>query len=62
MLALDKTGTISHGKSVQTDIVVFGDVDPEEARCLVASLAGRSDHPVSPSPWQPRQSVGSQER
>lgn len=46
-LALDKTGTITHGKPVQTDFELLEDMD--EARCLglVASLAGRSDHPVS---------------
>lgn len=46
-LALDKTGTITHGKPVQTDFERLDDMD--EARCLqvAASLAGRSDHPVS---------------
>jgi len=46
-LALDKTGTITHGKPAQTDFEVLGDFAPEEARCLAASLASRSDHPVS---------------
>lgn len=46
-LALDKTGTITHGKPVQTDFERLDDMD--EARCVqvAASLAGRSDHPVS---------------
>ena len=46
-LAMDKTGTITHGKPVQTDFERLDDMD--EARCLqvTASLAGRSDHPVS---------------
>ncbi len=46
-LALDKTGTITHGKPAQTDFKVLGSIDPEEARSLAASLASRSDHPVS---------------
>lgn len=46
-LALDKTGTITHGKPVQTDFEFFTDGDSELNRTLAASLAGRSDHPVS---------------
>jgi Cd2+/Zn2+-exporting ATPase len=46
-LALDKTGTITHGKPVQTDCDLLGATDPERIRCLAASLASRSDHPVS---------------
>ncbi|ABL01274.1 heavy metal translocating P-type ATPase [Pelobacter propionicus] len=48
-LALDKTGTITHGKPLQTDFKVFGNFDPKEVRCLAASLANRSDHPISHS-------------
>ena len=46
-LALDKTGTITHGKPVQTDFELRADVDKDICRRLAASLAGRSDHPVS---------------
>ena len=46
-LALDKTGTITHGKPAQTDCDLLGATYPDEVRCLAASLAGRSDHPVS---------------
>jgi Zn2+/Cd2+-exporting ATPase len=50
-LALDKTGTITHGKPVQTEFEMLAevDVDVDAVRCrtLAASLAGRSDHPVS---------------
>lgn len=54
-LALDKTGTITHGKPVQTDFAMLAemladaDADADAARCrtLAASLAARSDHPVS---------------
>ena len=46
-LALDKTGTITHGKPVQTDYVLLDDTVGEQAVAISASLAGRSDHPVS---------------
>ena len=46
-LALDKTGTITHGKPVQTYFEPLDGIDPQEVRCLAASLASRSDHPVS---------------
>nr|WP_230413152.1 heavy metal translocating P-type ATPase [Paraburkholderia antibiotica] len=47
-LALDKTGTITHGKPVLTGFEVLGDeADTVHYRTLAASLAGRSDHPVS---------------
>ena len=44
-LALDKTGTLTHGKPVQTDFALLH--DSADARSLAASLASRSDHPVS---------------
>ncbi|WP_232231910.1 heavy metal translocating P-type ATPase [Burkholderia sp. WSM2230] len=56
-LAFDKTGTITHGKPVQTDFAMLAetdavadaDADANITRCrtLAASLAARSDHPVS---------------
>lgn len=46
-LALDKTGTLTHGKPVQTDFELLADVPMERCHRLAASLAGRSDHPVS---------------
>lgn len=46
-LALDKTGTITHGKPAQTDFVTLSAMNEAELRSLAASLAGRSDHPVS---------------
>jgi Cd2+/Zn2+-exporting ATPase len=46
VLALDKTGTITHGKPEQTD---FEDLSGNayNMRRVAASLAARSDHPVS---------------
>ncbi|AXA56273.1 heavy metal translocating P-type ATPase [Pseudomonas thivervalensis] len=46
-LALDKTGTITHGKPVQTDYVALDPTMEHTAPVLAASLAARSDHPVS---------------
>ncbi|GJG95429.1 heavy metal translocating P-type ATPase [Cupriavidus pauculus] len=48
-LALDKTGTLTHGKPAQTDIALLVDEVPgsRDIRAIAASLAGRSDHPVS---------------
>ncbi|TPG91184.1 heavy metal translocating P-type ATPase [Pseudomonas caspiana] len=46
-LALDKTGTITHGKPVQTDYLSLDPAADELAPAIAAALAGRSDHPVS---------------
>jgi Zn2+/Cd2+-exporting ATPase len=46
-LALDKTGTLTHGTPTQTDVVTSPSVDPGVARRLATILAARSDHPVS---------------
>ena len=46
-LALDKTGTLTHGKPVQTDAQVLDPRVEGRAQALAASLAERSDHPVS---------------
>ena len=46
-LALDKTGTLTHGKPVQTDFLTWNEAVPTAAREWAASLAARSDHPVS---------------
>jgi len=45
-LALDKTGTITQGKPVVTDIVSLSG-EQSQAMRLAATLADRSDHPVS---------------
>lgn len=46
-LALDKTGTITWGKPRQTDFIMIGAEPAGEIRSIAASLASRSDHPVS---------------
>lgn len=53
-LALDKTGTITYGKPVQTDFIVLEKILASEEneefsnwRQIACSLATRSDHPVS---------------
>ncbi|MBB1624385.1 copper-translocating P-type ATPase [Achromobacter sp. UMC71] len=48
-LALDKTGTLTHGKPVQTDLQDWdvSDQTRQPAALVAASLAARSDHPVS---------------
>lgn len=45
-LALDKTGTITQGKPLVTDVSVLSG-EKGRALQLAAALAGRSDHPVS---------------
>jgi Cd2+/Zn2+-exporting ATPase len=47
MLAMDKTGTITHGKPRVTDLQVIGAGLEDELAQIAASLASRSDHPVS---------------
>jgi Cd2+/Zn2+-exporting ATPase len=46
-LALDKTGTVTRGRPVQTDRIVVAAESAKELEILGASLAFRSDHPVS---------------
>ncbi|MGF6516918.1 Cd2+/Zn2+-exporting ATPase [Pseudomonas sp. BT76 TE3572] len=46
-LALDKTGTITHGKPVQTDYLSLDPTADASTLAIAAALAGRSDHPVS---------------
>ncbi|WP_236187521.1 heavy metal translocating P-type ATPase [Pseudomonas pharyngis] len=46
-LALDKTGTLTHGKPVQTDFLSLDPTADATAPAIAAALAGRSDHPVS---------------
>lgn len=47
LIALDKTGTLTEGRPVQTDFELLAGGNAERAQQLAASLAARSDHPVS---------------
>jgi Cd2+/Zn2+-exporting ATPase len=46
-VALDKTGTITEGKPRLVDWRLWGEGDAADTEHLAASLAARSDHPVS---------------
>ena len=46
-IALDKTGTLTHGRPAQTDFLPLGDLAAEDCLRLATALAARSDHPVS---------------
>ena len=47
VIALDKTGTITHGKPVLTDIIPFGDESADSVLELAAALDAPSEHPVA---------------
>ncbi|QKZ07287.1 heavy metal translocating P-type ATPase [Pseudomonas eucalypticola] len=57
-LALDKTGTLTHGKPVQTDFVPLDPAFVTRAEQIAASLAARSDHPVSQAIARPALEAG----
>ncbi len=46
-VVLDKTGTITEGRPVLTDIAVYGDLGEEEALALCASAERGSEHPIA---------------
>lgn len=46
-IVLDKTGTVTQGKPVVTDIRPFGGVGEEELLCVAASLEKPSEHPLA---------------
>ncbi len=46
-IAVDKTGTLTHGHPAVTDVVPLGSEAPEEILRIAASLEASSDHPVA---------------
>jgi len=46
-LALDKTGTLTHGKPIVTDIKELNHLAPEKALEIAASLNAQSEHPIA---------------
>jgi Cu+-exporting ATPase len=46
-IILDKTGTITHGKPVLTDVVVTGGLREEELLRLTGAVEGSSEHPLA---------------
>jgi Cd2+/Zn2+-exporting ATPase len=46
-VALDKTGTVTHGKPIVTDVVLLKGQTEREALELAASLDAHSEHPVA---------------
>nr|ART39925.1 J150 [uncultured bacterium] len=46
-VALDKTGTLTHGKPVLTDVIPLADRSADELLQLAASVDAHSEHPVA---------------
>jgi Cu2+-exporting ATPase len=44
--AFDKTGTLTAGELAIEEIAVFGDLEPDQARAIAASLEAHSEHPI----------------
>ena len=47
VIVLDKTGTLTTGRPVLTDIVSLSDMDDNELISLAASIENKSEHPLS---------------
>lgn len=62
VVALDKTGTLTHGKPALTDAIALGDTPIERALLIAASLDEHSTHPVALAlvrGWRQRQADAS---
>ena len=46
-VVLDKTGTVTQGKPVVTDLQAFGNMEEGELLCVAASLEKPSEHPLA---------------
>lgn len=47
LIAMDKTGTLTHGRPAQTDFLPLGTLPAQDCTRFATALALRSDHPVS---------------
>ena len=47
VVALDKTGTLTHGKPVLTDVVPLNNESPQRLLQIAASLEAHSEHPIA---------------
>jgi len=57
-VVLDKTGTITEGRPVLTDIAAYGGVDEDEALMLCATAERGSEHPIARAIVEHAQSKG----
>lgn len=46
-IVVDKTGTVTNGKPVLTDVVLFNDFDEKDVLRIVASAEKQSEHPLA---------------
>ena len=47
VVALDKTGTVTHGAPEVTDLISLGDASPPHALAVAAGIEARSQHPLA---------------
>ncbi|NUQ70247.1 MAG: heavy metal translocating P-type ATPase [Chthonomonadales bacterium] len=47
VIALDKTGTLTHGRPEVTDVMTLNGADPDLALQIAASLDAHSEHPIA---------------
>src|SRR5690606_37043903 len=47
IIAFAKTGTLTEGKPVLTDLILDDDFDHDEVLALVAAVEARSEHPIA---------------
>lgn len=47
LLTVDKTGTLTEGKPVVTDVLVRDDINKDDAISLLASIEAQSNHPLA---------------